>query len=181
MNENSPNVSYIAFTFHGGIKLNNRTDITHLTHREPLVTHSNSVGSLWRRAGHAHGGLPAATNGLVGPLSPREGTTQGSEATVTVPQVKRGCRAPREPQKVSCAMSRVPGMVEGRATASSVLATCHISFFVGAEDSREVTAARSASSWVAMAASGEAVGEAEKKSMLRPSVKPDSHTQPSRA
>lgn len=78
-------------------------------------------------------------------------------------------------------MSCVPGMPEGRVTDSSVLATCHTSFLVGAEERREVTAARSASSWVAIAASGEAVGEAEKKSMLRPSVRPDSHTQPSRA
>lgn len=78
-------------------------------------------------------------------------------------------------------MSCVPGMPEGRLTDSSVLATYHTSFLVGAEERREVTAARSANSWVAIAASGEAEGEAEKKSMLRPSVRPDSHTQPSRA
>lgn len=78
-------------------------------------------------------------------------------------------------------MSLVPGMPEGRVTISSVLATCHTSFLVGAEESREVTAACCANSWVAIAARGEAVGVAEKKSMLRPSVRPDSHTQPSRA
>lgn len=72
-------------------------------------------------------------------------------------------------------------MLQGRVTAASVLATCHTSFVVGADERRDVTAARSASNRVAIAASGEAVGVAEKKSMLRPSVRPDSHTQPSRA
>lgn len=67
-----------------------------------------------------------------------------------------------------------------KSTAAWVLATCQPSLVLGTDEESDVREAWRLASCVAMAARGEVPGEAVKKSMLRPRVRPASHTHPSR-